>query len=310
MQVSTLSMAMPMSIPRPKGRILCVDDEPNIRRALSWLLQKEFEVVTASSGREGLELVRRDNFDVVISDQAMPEMSGVDFLMEVKTAAPRAVRILLTSQADVQGVLHSASDSGIFRYITKPWNVSELPGIVAQAAEVARSQTAGRIKEEEENPPLDAKILILGESPDIHVVSEVVASDLAPMLHVDNVADAIQALKDERIGVIVAEARLGSADLSRLACLVKQKHPEVANVMVGDEAVIGQLGKLIGRGQVYRFLPTPIRGGQLRQTLCSALAERRITANEAELEQRPAIAELTAAESPGLQPEFVGGSER
>ena len=63
-----------------KGLILCVDDEPNILRALRWLLQKEFEVVTAPSGHEALALVRQHDFDVVISDQRMPGMTGVELL--------------------------------------------------------------------------------------------------------------------------------------------------------------------------------------------------------------------------------------
>ena len=61
---------------KKKGTILCVDDEPGILRSLQWLLQKEFDVLTASSGQQGLVLVQQNSFDVLISDQRMPGMTG------------------------------------------------------------------------------------------------------------------------------------------------------------------------------------------------------------------------------------------
>jgi len=77
-----------------KSKILCVDDEPNIVRSLQWLLQREFEVHTASSGQDALALVNQHDFDVVISDQRMPVMTGVEVLREVKRLSPRTMRIL------------------------------------------------------------------------------------------------------------------------------------------------------------------------------------------------------------------------
>ena len=111
MTSATLSMRMPCNPTAPRGRVLCVDDEPNVLRALHWLLQKDFDVSTATSGQEGLKLVRESSFDVVISDQRMPEMSGVDFLREVRAIAPRAMRILLTGYSDMQAILRSVNES-------------------------------------------------------------------------------------------------------------------------------------------------------------------------------------------------------
>jgi len=68
-----------------KGKVLCVDDEKNILRSLKWMLQKDFEVHTATSGQAGLMLVADHDFDVVISDQRMPGMMGSEFLREVRT---------------------------------------------------------------------------------------------------------------------------------------------------------------------------------------------------------------------------------
>lgn len=276
MTASDLSMAMPMSISAPKGRVLCVDDEPNILRALGWLLQKEFEVVTAASGREGLERVKSDDFDVVISDQHMPEMSGIDFLREVKAQAPRAMRILLTGYSDRDAVLRSVNESEIFRYVTKPWDVAELPRIVAQAAEIARRQTEDGQWTAAGEMPMPAagesKILVLDDDVRVHAAVELCAGDLAQVVHVTNIADAIHHLHDHSIGVIVAETRVGSVDLTRLICLLKQRCPQVVSVVLAEEAGADTVIRLVNQGQIFRFLPKPIKAALLRKTLQQALS--------------------------------------
>lgn len=305
MSALTLSMAMPMSIPAAKGRILCVDDEPNVLRALSWLLQKEFEVVTATSGQEGLDRVRGDRFDVVISDQRMPGMSGVDFLTAVKAADPRAVRILLTGYSDLQAVLRSVNEAEIFRYISKPWNISELPGIVAQAAEIARSQPAAmpaaEVAEVAGIAPGQAKILVLDQNPQIHAMVELSIGDLAPVIHAHSIGDAVHALKGGNIGAIVAEARTGSVDLTHLLCLMKQRHPEVAGVVLAEEAGLDQVADLINRGQIFRFVPMPIKAAQLRDILYSALRRNHAIKERPALARHHAVEALTEEEHERLQ---------
>lgn len=125
-----------------KGRVLCVDDEPNIVRSLQWLLQKEFEVFTAGSGHDALALVAQHDFDVVISDQRMPVMTGVEVLREVRRMSPRTMRILLTGYSDMQAIVRSVNESEVFRFINKPWNIAELPRVVGQAVVIAKTQPA------------------------------------------------------------------------------------------------------------------------------------------------------------------------
>lgn len=273
MSATDLSMAMPMSAAAPKGRILCVDDEPNLLRALSWLLQKEFEVMTAANGHEALEMVRRHDFDVVISDQRMPEMSGVDLLRQVRVAAPRAMRILLTGYSDLDAVLRSVNESEIFRYVTKPWDVNELPRIVAQAAHIARSQRDLPLSLEHSaaTPADNAKILMLHDDIQVHTAVELCAGDLAPVVHVANIADAIHHLQEGGIGVIIAETSFGSVDLTRLICFLKQHHPQVVSIVLGDDTGTDTVMKLVNQGQVFRFVPKPIKAALMRDTLRAAL---------------------------------------
>ncbi|QRJ65716.1 response regulator [Azospira restricta] len=289
-----------MSVSTAKGRVLCVDDEPNILRALSWLLQKEFEVVTSTSGHEALEIVRKDNFDVVISDQRMPEMSGVDFLREVRAIAPRSMRILLTGYSDMQAVLRSVNESEIFRYINKPWNINDLPKVVAQAAEIARTQPAPTPEPAVEELPLpardEAKILVIDDDPEMHAAVELSAGDIATVVHVTNVVDAVHALQNQPVGVIVSETRLGSVDLTRLICLMKQRHPQIVTVVLAEETGTDLVSKLINQGQIYRFVPKPVKSGYMRMILRSALAKSHQLSESPDLNGRHQVEALPEAE--------------
>ncbi len=116
-------------------RILIVDDEENILRSLRRLLaNEEFEVLTAISGEEGLKILS-ENTDtaLIISDQRMPGLSGVDFLEQARKLAPDASRIILTGYADVNAAIDGINKGGAYRYVTKPWKDEELTGIVHEA---------------------------------------------------------------------------------------------------------------------------------------------------------------------------------
>ena len=122
--------------------VLCVDDEPNILRSLHWMLHKEFNVMTASDGASALELLRKHDFDVIVSDQRMPGMIGSEFLRQACEVAPRAMRILLTGYSDMPAILQSINESEVFRFVNKPWNNEHLVGTVRQAAAIALSTPA------------------------------------------------------------------------------------------------------------------------------------------------------------------------
>jgi response regulator RpfG family c-di-GMP phosphodiesterase len=110
------------------GRILFVDDEVNILRALRRLFMDDaFEVFTADSGQEALQLLEREGeMGVIVSDQRMPVMSGVDFLEKSKKIAPHSVRILLTGYADINAAVDAINRGGAWRYLHKPWKDEEL----------------------------------------------------------------------------------------------------------------------------------------------------------------------------------------
>lgn len=304
MNANTLSLTLPGQTDLSKGRVLCVDDEPNILRALSWLLRKDFTVVTAASAQEGLNLIRSGDFDVVISDQRMPEMSGVDFLNQVRELAPRAMRILLTGYSDLQAVLRSVNESEIFRFVTKPWDVNELPEIVAQAAIIARRQghapapAAGHPELAGTRLP---KMLVLDEDEATHSAVEMSAGDLAQIVHVTNPVDALKLLDSDDIGVILSERKLGTMDLTHLLCLLKRKHPQIVSVVITDSEDSSLICRMINQGQIYRFITKPIKAGNLRLTLKSALGKRSELLGDPQLAERHQVAELSAEQQQTLE---------
>jgi len=122
-----------------KGKgILFVDDEENILRSLRRMFMAEdFEVHTALSGSEGLKILdEHDGIGLVISDQKMPGMTGVEFLAKVRQIRPDCLRVLLTGYSDINAVVDAINQGGAYRYITKPWNDEDLILTVKDAMKV------------------------------------------------------------------------------------------------------------------------------------------------------------------------------
>jgi len=116
--------------------ILCVDDEANILSSLKRLLRKEdYTLYTANSAREGLELLKEHEVQVVLSDQRMPEKTGVEFLKNVKELYPSTIRVVLSGYADLGAIVEAINQGEIFRFLTKPWNDENLKADIRQCFE-------------------------------------------------------------------------------------------------------------------------------------------------------------------------------
>ena len=108
-------------------KVLCVDDEPNILSALRRMLSLEgFEVFTADSGVQALELLARESVNVIISDMQMPGMNGTELLEKIRQQWPHTMRLMLTGASDVSGAIEAINQGAIYRYTAKPWNDEEL----------------------------------------------------------------------------------------------------------------------------------------------------------------------------------------
>ncbi|HEY6724460.1 MAG TPA: response regulator, partial [Polyangiaceae bacterium] len=113
--------------------VLCVDDDPHVLMALRRTLCRHFCVDVAQGGQQGLELMEKKRYAVVIVDMKMPGMSGLEFLRRAREGAPETTRILLTGNSDFESAVVATNVGGIFRFVCKPYNPVEFPSTVASA---------------------------------------------------------------------------------------------------------------------------------------------------------------------------------
>jgi len=118
-----------------KHSILCVDDEVDNVDALERLFRRKYDVYKATSAADGLKILAKHPVTVIISDQRMPQKTGVEFLAESIKTHPNAIRILLTGYTDIESVIAAINAGQIYRYVTKPWDPVDLTNAVDKAVE-------------------------------------------------------------------------------------------------------------------------------------------------------------------------------
>ena len=137
-------------------RILVVDDEPIVLKSLSETLREEgCEVVTACNATEALDYVRKQQFAVVITDQRMPRMSGLELLERVRLLQPAASRILVTAVLNVDTLVEAINKGEIHRFVSKPWLCEELMESVGAAI--------NRYRMEQEKTVLESSLAVGNE---------------------------------------------------------------------------------------------------------------------------------------------------
>ena len=116
-------------------KIIVVDDEPKNLRVLERLFRHDYEVITAESGEEALRLLSEHDAALVITDQRMPNMTGVELLKRTADLRPQMVRIILTGYTDVETLVEAINSGLVYKYVTKPWDNEELRLTVSRALE-------------------------------------------------------------------------------------------------------------------------------------------------------------------------------
>jgi CheY-like chemotaxis protein len=127
-----------MSIPS-RARILIVDDEEPILETMSFTFEDDYDVLTAKNARDALRILEEQGpVAAVITDQRMPEMTGVEFLARVCERHPSTTRIILTGYADGDAMVRAINEGHVYAYVTKPWEPDELKQLVHRAVELHR----------------------------------------------------------------------------------------------------------------------------------------------------------------------------
>ncbi len=119
-----------------KIKILYVDDEENNLNSFKAAFRREYDVTVAISASEAKELLKKNTFELIITDQRMPGITGVDFLASIIKDYPESIRMLLTGYADIQAVIDAINKGQIYQYITKPWDEQQMRVIINNAYEI------------------------------------------------------------------------------------------------------------------------------------------------------------------------------
>ncbi len=122
-----------MSAPA-KHCLLVVDDEADVCDSVYDLLRREFRVLKANSAEEGIRLMQSEEVHIIMTDQRMPAITGVELLATVKAKNPKAVRMLFTGYADLDSIVAAINQGHVYQFLKKPWRPEELQEAVRQAA--------------------------------------------------------------------------------------------------------------------------------------------------------------------------------
>lgn len=117
-----------------KHTLLVVDDEPDVGDSVHDLLRKEFVVLRARNAEDGLRLMRENEVHIIMTDQRMPKVTGVELLRSIRAGHPQAIRMLFTGYADLDSVIAAINQGHIFKFLKKPWLPEDLEQAVREAA--------------------------------------------------------------------------------------------------------------------------------------------------------------------------------
>ncbi|MBI3407103.1 MAG: hybrid sensor histidine kinase/response regulator [Planctomycetes bacterium] len=135
-----------------KHCLLVVDDEPDLVQSVKDLLRFDYRVLVATRAADGLQIIEREKVHIVMTDQRMPEMTGVEFLRQLKETHPDTIRLLFTAYADLKAVTDAINEGNVYRYISKPWEPEELRSVLRQAVDqydlqAERKRLIGEVQE-------------------------------------------------------------------------------------------------------------------------------------------------------------------
>ncbi|KPA19649.1 multi-sensor hybrid histidine kinase [Candidatus Magnetomorum sp. HK-1] len=116
-----------------KGNLLIIDDEIDVVKTLKRMFRRQYNVFTATSADKGIDIIKSESIQVIISDQRMPGITGTDFFKLIKNDYPDIVRMILTGYADIEAVIDSINIGNVFRYLAKPWEPEEMITTVSDA---------------------------------------------------------------------------------------------------------------------------------------------------------------------------------
>ena len=288
-----------VSLDPKKPNVLFVDDDERLLNALKSLFRLEYNAIGVQSGAAALEVLGKIPVHVLVSDQRMPGMTGVELLRNAKDASPNTVRILLTGYTDLASLVGSINQGEIFRFVKKPWDNEELKRAISDGAKIAMELASSQAPQPQ-SPRTTGSLLVIDPSEGLAKGLERLLAGSCGVKLAKNAQEAARVLSKEEIAVIVADMGAGMDGLVALFNQLKAKRPEIQSILLTDEPDSELAIELINKAHIFRFLPKPVSAKELRTQVAEAL--RRHSA----LKQVPTLA--TAAPVASAAPERAGAA--
>ncbi|MDR2261339.1 MAG: response regulator [Azoarcus sp.] len=332
MQYSTpQSIAPPDAAAKEAPAILLLDDEVRIVETLRLILRPHYRVLAATDGDAALDLLRKHPVQVIISDQRMPRMTGVEFLRQARTLSPASVRILLTGFSDLQAIIDSVNEGEVFRFLNKPWSNAELLAVVRDAIEVSRQldtrpalDALAKLAKQEASasliktpvpppssspkPPascLQGTVLIKTSNHALFDQIRRTQPESVNLLHASSLDEALACLSRQRATVFGAHFEsVESAREEALALkLLKRDMPTLLTIALVHNADANEVISLINQGRVFRLATLPCKATIVGFYIQSALRQSQALAATPQFlgtQRAAALGEAEESSAPGL----------
>ncbi len=275
-----------------KTRLLIVDDEERILNALKSLFKQRYHVFTTTDGNKALDFITRYHMHVIISDQRMPIMTGVELLRRSREISPYSVRILLTGYSDLAAMVGSINDGEVYRFLNKPWDNQALQTLVGEAATIALELADTKSANVALPEKMQAGVLVVDRDENVFGVVRELAGRRCEVLHAHNTDEALDMLQKHEIALVIADVKSSQEQLTSMLKLLKQEYPKILSIVATKAKDAELMIDLINQAQIFRLLNKPINVGTLKKHVNAAL-HRYLT-----YEQFPQLLQAQKVEAP------------
>ncbi len=241
-----------------KGRLLVIDDEERILSALKSLFRDRYHVFATTDGNKALDFLRRYQMHVIISDQRMQVMTGVELLRRSREISPHSVRILLTGYSDLASIVGSINDGEIYRFISKPWDSAELRKTVAEGVTIALELANTKTASAELPGQMEAGVLVIDKGYDLQRVARELVGSRCPVFYAPDLEAALPVMLKHEIAVVIADVEAGQEQIMTMLKILKQENPQILTIVVTGASDSELVIELINQAQIFRFLNKPV----------------------------------------------------
>lgn len=259
-----------------KARLLLIDDEERILRSLTQSFRDDYEVWSTSNPDQALAWVQQRVFHVVLCDQRMPSLPGVELLRRIRQLSPHTVRLLLTGYSDIPAIIASINEGEIWRYVAKPWEAAALSLTVAQAAEIGLQldRLGAGAAQARAQPPQPLPILVFDDDPEVAVRIADLAGPGFEIVGASTLEAATSFIAAQPAPIVITETTLGGVDTTPLLRALKQASPDLSLLVLASRQDAGLLIQLVNQCQIFRFLSKPIVAQRVQEALQAARAHQ------------------------------------